>query len=975
MKLMTKMDALDPHLLLTEFAKKGIPELFSKFVYATAPSMHRFLYRLLDDANDIEEVAQTSYIIAQKKCQTYRGPNALSWLFGIAFREVRTHRRKIYRQRAREIQMNELGTISEEILPHSSQPDGDPLVKKEQIEALRQGLQKLNRNDRLVLELVYLEGLKGKEAAEVLEVPLGTIKSRTHRALSSLKKILAPTGFASALAFLTPSHAQAVSGLSSTTFTNSIISSLANPGALAQTGMSATTASTLSTSSNTALWIKVVSSAALLTSLVIIPFALMKSNPDEQLNSNEPSSGSTLVSQPVEPNPSSTITPSVPEPNAEPTATQPLDSTPEKAGGPFYWVLGKVLGTDGKPLAGVILDVFKTSNILPELPSGLVELGQQQQRAEEWIPVRYYSPPATSDANGEFAIQIKYDPKDPIPPFWAPRQPNAKEQKVREETLSNGTFNLELVATHPNEEIRKAYFQFTPEKTPEVLITFEPQAKVTVKVETNDRLPKLDNPFISIIRRAQFESEIDHFIEYKPLAKLVEFENIPFGKCEIHLRGLPDTVYSETGTEFKLDLKKSSEETIELTILPKPILSGTITSPNGFGVGGLTLDILKMNGKLHESIVLDPTPKSRDSRTGELNPRGKGQQNSIDCTDFAATPTPFSIRDTDKGEQYTFILKNPVTGESENLGTWDSPNANLKLKAKALEPDRTILYSLQVPQGIKIKSMMTFVYNKKDPEKRLGMFVRHGIVGAEDIDRKDPQFWGLTEGDYTVVFTSYAEIDKKSYFVHTQTDVRVGPEEVTPANLKIQNPAWVRITLPKNVNRQKSISIRLSLLEDDGSISKQIPPRSLNFRWSGKEEFGFYVFPGRYLVQVHNHLIWQSDKRELGNFFELTVKNEAEIGPIEIPPQDCGNLKLKVTLNNKPLPKERTSLLKVEGVSDLGFPIGVSFWRNQTGSFEVVNLPSGNYNLSLEFYKESIPAYKEKIRFDGESQTIDWDLR
>ncbi len=81
---------------LRRFALEGRGEDFAAFVGLAAPSLGRFLSRVLGDGDRalLDELAQRTCIAAARRAGTYRGPSPVAWLLGIAFREIRSHRRE-----------------------------------------------------------------------------------------------------------------------------------------------------------------------------------------------------------------------------------------------------------------------------------------------------------------------------------------------------------------------------------------------------------------------------------------------------------------------------------------------------------------------------------------------------------------------------------------------------------------------------------------------------------------------------------------------------------------------------------------------------------------------------------------------------------------------------------------------------------------------------------------------------------------
>ena len=125
------------------------------------------------------DVSQETFLTAQKVLHKFRGDSTLStWLFGIAMNECRRASRK---------HAIEPTTL---LLEHDqvSQPsDEESIVNRH---ALSQAFSKLSAEHREVVLLHEIEGLTYEEAAEVLQVPVGTVKSRLHHAFQIMRRSL-----------------------------------------------------------------------------------------------------------------------------------------------------------------------------------------------------------------------------------------------------------------------------------------------------------------------------------------------------------------------------------------------------------------------------------------------------------------------------------------------------------------------------------------------------------------------------------------------------------------------------------------------------------------------------------------------------------------------------------------------------------------------------------------------------------------
>lgn len=142
----------------------------------------------------VEETTQEVFVRIYESLQTYKGKSEFRrWISSISVRTCYDYWRKAYR--SREVPMSSLTEkhqrwleqiISEES-EHALEGKGS---QEEARELLDWALGKLSAEDRTVLELVYLEGLSSKEAAEALGWSVANVKVRTFRSRRKLKKLL-----------------------------------------------------------------------------------------------------------------------------------------------------------------------------------------------------------------------------------------------------------------------------------------------------------------------------------------------------------------------------------------------------------------------------------------------------------------------------------------------------------------------------------------------------------------------------------------------------------------------------------------------------------------------------------------------------------------------------------------------------------------------------------------------------------------
>ena len=138
--------------------------------------------RMLGSAAEAEEVAQEAFVRAHRALADFRGDAKLStWLYAITSRlclnRLASGERRLVRQ-------------GEDTLLRLSDaaPPPDAALERHELEtALARAIAELPEDRRIVVVLRDLEGLSYEEIAEALDLELGTVRSRLHRARADLK--------------------------------------------------------------------------------------------------------------------------------------------------------------------------------------------------------------------------------------------------------------------------------------------------------------------------------------------------------------------------------------------------------------------------------------------------------------------------------------------------------------------------------------------------------------------------------------------------------------------------------------------------------------------------------------------------------------------------------------------------------------------------------------------------------------------
>lgn len=185
----------DEHLLL-EYRKTGNRELFSQLVYRYERELFNYLRRYLLDSELAEDVFQATFLQVHLKCDQFEeGRRFRPWLYTVATNQAIDARRRTKRHRM--VSLDQSGSQQENdevvrLVNLLESGESDPSHSAERMERrklIRETLEGLPENMHAVVQLVYYQGMKYREAADVLEIPVGTVKSRLHAAIAKLTDV------------------------------------------------------------------------------------------------------------------------------------------------------------------------------------------------------------------------------------------------------------------------------------------------------------------------------------------------------------------------------------------------------------------------------------------------------------------------------------------------------------------------------------------------------------------------------------------------------------------------------------------------------------------------------------------------------------------------------------------------------------------------------------------------------------------
>ena len=163
---------------------EGNERLFRDLVAQHGERLQAFVLRHIGHPDDAEDIAQQAFVEAAASMARFRGESQLStWLYGIAMNLVRN-----YLSRAPHRVHRIEGDESLEALPDARDSLDEQLDRARSLSRLTEELSALAPEMREVLLLVAVEQLSYEEAATLLAIPVGTVRSRVSRARATLKE-------------------------------------------------------------------------------------------------------------------------------------------------------------------------------------------------------------------------------------------------------------------------------------------------------------------------------------------------------------------------------------------------------------------------------------------------------------------------------------------------------------------------------------------------------------------------------------------------------------------------------------------------------------------------------------------------------------------------------------------------------------------------------------------------------------------
>lgn len=181
--------------LLSVYRGGGQRQAFAELVQRYERELYSYLRRFLGDPVMAEDAFQGAFLQVHLKCGQFEtGRKVRPWLYTIATNQAidtqrrnKRHRMVSLDRRTTSSEDDDLGSLVELLVSKETGPM-DQLEADERRDWIRHAVSQLPPTLLSAVTLIYYQGLKYREAAEVLQVPVGTVKSRLHTAILRLNE-------------------------------------------------------------------------------------------------------------------------------------------------------------------------------------------------------------------------------------------------------------------------------------------------------------------------------------------------------------------------------------------------------------------------------------------------------------------------------------------------------------------------------------------------------------------------------------------------------------------------------------------------------------------------------------------------------------------------------------------------------------------------------------------------------------------
>ena len=180
---------------LVERAQRGDKQAFELLVSKYQRKLGRLLSRFIRDSNEVEDVTQEAFIKAYRALPSFRGDSAFyTWLYRIGINTAKNYLVAMGRRAptTTDIDSEEAeGFEDGDQLRDLNTPENE-MMSRQVAETVNQTLEELPEELRTAITLREIEGLSYEDIANIMNCPIGTVRSRIFRAREAVAERLRP---------------------------------------------------------------------------------------------------------------------------------------------------------------------------------------------------------------------------------------------------------------------------------------------------------------------------------------------------------------------------------------------------------------------------------------------------------------------------------------------------------------------------------------------------------------------------------------------------------------------------------------------------------------------------------------------------------------------------------------------------------------------------------------------------------------
>ena len=168
---------------------KGNVDSFSELIEKYEKMIYNLAYRILNNYSDAEDVTQEVFLKIYKNIEKCKGKQSIkTWVYTITYNAIRKN--KVKNNISLDKNLDYDYSVYSFELPSDEPTPEAYLLNKESIKDIENAISKLSENNKALIFLRDIKGLSYNEISEVMDMNIGTVKSRLNRARNSLKNIL-----------------------------------------------------------------------------------------------------------------------------------------------------------------------------------------------------------------------------------------------------------------------------------------------------------------------------------------------------------------------------------------------------------------------------------------------------------------------------------------------------------------------------------------------------------------------------------------------------------------------------------------------------------------------------------------------------------------------------------------------------------------------------------------------------------------